>query len=138
VRRRSMRSVVGSLRSVTLIIVRGDRDEAPVRRYGHHGRSAGPASPALRTAGPAGLAELRTALAGLDPTALAERPIAQRERPPVPGAAVPTAGAPPRPTRTPVGGSPSCRPKAASPRRPAAAAGAATGWTARTTTSWRG
>jgi hypothetical protein len=179
VRRRSTRSVVGSLRTVTLIIVRGDRDEAPVRRYGHHGRSAGPASPALRTAGLAGgsclavaatvvvlltddpqllrlavvgaawafvlaalarsrpaadvsspaqgqpaaaeradleraaaelrrevaelaalrrdlagLAELRTALAGLDPTALAERPIAQRERPPVPGAAVPTAGAP--------------------------------------------
>src|SRR3712207_6179684 len=49
-----MRSVVGGLRSVTLIIVRGDRDEAPVRRYGHHVRSAGPASPALRTAGLAG------------------------------------------------------------------------------------
>ena len=49
-----MLSVTGSLRTVTLIIVRGDRDEAPARRYGHRGRSAGPASPALRTAGLAG------------------------------------------------------------------------------------
>jgi hypothetical protein len=46
-----MLSVIGSLRTVTLIAMRGDRDDAPARRYGHRGRPAGPPSPALRTAG---------------------------------------------------------------------------------------
>ncbi|WP_091218675.1 DUF6779 domain-containing protein [Geodermatophilus siccatus] len=55
-----------------------------------------------------------------------------------PGRPCPWQGNPPRPARTPVGGSPSCRPRAASPRRPAVTAGAVTGRTARATTSWRG
>jgi hypothetical protein len=47
----SVRSVIRSLRTVTLIAMRGDRDDASADRYGVGSRPAGPVSPALRTAG---------------------------------------------------------------------------------------
>jgi hypothetical protein len=47
----TIRSVIRSLRIVTLIAMRGDRDDASAHRYPNGGQSAGPASPGLRTAG---------------------------------------------------------------------------------------
>jgi hypothetical protein len=47
----SVRSVIESLRAVTLAVMRGDRDDASAHPDGAGGRSAGPAFPGLRTAG---------------------------------------------------------------------------------------